>query len=520
MQREASGGATAVANSATACLRETAGPKTGRSRKGRQSAIRVSAVLVALLVPVSSYAADIPATRLLPVVPGDEESRSAPFIAWYQDLSKSGYVEEEYLVSGDADIYEYVDDGAQDIAVRVRKEAVPYVSRLLVRRPVDAEQFNGTLYLEVLNPTAGWDGDPIWQNTHQYMMRAGAIYAGLTSKPVALNFLRDRWGEDPFPARNRSRYAQLEMPHFGQVWDMLSEVAALLKSPASDDNPLAGFAVQRTILTGYSQSVAYQVTYANSFHARERLPDGGPLIDGYYLAAGGSAKNVNRPTPETEGLPPGDRRNLVDVDVPVVRFQTETEVPRSYRLRQGPPQYPLVRVYEMAGGAHVDQATVDIGGKALARDLGLPGFAAGCDARVNPISIGYVQSAMLEIIDQWVRGAAAPPPSRVIDTAAGDDGSRLIVRDAAGNALGGVRPPSLEVPLGRYLPNNTGAGFCFLIGSFAPFDQAELTRRYPHHDGYLQQVRDAAGRATAARFLLPPDADGLLAEAARSGIGK
>ena len=482
-------------------------------------AARASAIPLVSLFVVCAYAVDIPATTLLPVVPGDAASGSAPFIAWHQDLSKSGYVEQEYLVSGDANIYEYVDDGAQSSAVRVRDEAIPYTSRLLIRRPVDARRFNGTLVLEVLNPTAGWDGDPIWQNTHEYMMRAGAVYAGLTSKPVALDFLRDKWGREPFPARNSNRYARLEMSYFGQVWDMLSEVAALLKSSGNDANPLAGLPVRRTILTGYSQSVAYQVTYANSFHARARMPDGRPLIDGYYLAAGGSAKNVNRASPESESLPGGDRRNLVDVDVPVVRFQTETEVPRSYRLRQHPPEYPLVRIYEMAGGAHVDQATVDSGGKALARDLGLPDFAAGCNERVNPISIGFPQSALLEILDQWVRGAAEPPPSRMIDLVDGADGTRLIARDAAGNALGGVRPPSLDVPLGRYLPNNTGAGFCFLIGSFMPFGEAELSRRYPDHDRYLQQVADTVARAVGARFLLQPDAEALVALAAASGIG-
>ena len=486
----------------------------------RGSAVRIVALSLVWSLALSVYAADIPTTALLPVVPGDEETRSTPFIAWYEDLGKSGYVEQEFLVSGDADIYEYVDDEAQSSAVRVRDEAVPYTSRLLIRRPADAERFNGTLYLEVLNPTAGWDGDPIWQNTHEYLMRAGAIYAGLTSKPVALDFLRGKWGREPYPKRDSSRYAQLEMPYFGQIWDMLSEIAVLLKSPEAEGNPLAGFPVRRTILTGYSQSVAYQVTYANSFHARERMPDGAPLIDGYYLAAGGSAKNVSWPTPETEGLPPGDRRNLVDVDVPVVRFQTETEVPRSHRLRQHPPEYRLVRIYEMAGGAHVDQATVDVGGKALARDLGLPDFATGCDKPVNPVPIGYVQSAMLEILDRWVRGTAEPPPSRVIDLVDGADGSREIARDSAGNALGGVRLPSLEVPLGSYLPNNTGAGFCFLIGSFVPFATSELARRYPEHRNYVQEVADATGRAVADRFLLEADAERLLAEAAGSGIGK
>ena len=492
-----------------------------RTRSPLSRRAGASACLSVWLLAAASPAVDIPATKLLPVVAGDEASRSAPFVAWHQDLSESGYVEEEYLVSGDAHIYEYLDDEAQSSAVRARGQAFPYTSRLLVRRPVDAERFNGTLYLEALNPSAGWDGDPIWQNTHAYMMREGAIYVGLTSKPVALNFLRDKWGKPPdFPVRNNSRYARLEMPYFGQIWDMLSEVAALVKSAGSDHNPLAGFAVRRTILTGYSQSVAYQVTYANAFHARDRMADGRPLIDGYYLAAGGSAKNVNRPSPEAESLPPGDARNLIKVDVPVVRFQTETEVPNSYRLRQHPPAHPLVRIYEMAGGAHVDQATSDIGGKALARDLGLSDFGAGCDAQVNPIRIGFVQSAMLQIIDQWIRGIAEPPPSELMALVAGADGKRQISRDAAGNALGGVRPASLGAPLGQYLPNNTGAGFCFLIGSFVPFDQAQLARRYPDHRSYVQQVVDAVNRAQAARFLLEPDARTLRADAARSVIGK
>ena len=486
----------------------------------RRLALCVAALsLMGLLAP-SAHAVDVPATLPLPAVPGDENTRSTPFIAWHQDLGDFGYVEEEYLVSGDANIYEYVDDDAQSSVVRVRDAAIPYTSRLLIRRPVDAERFNGTLYLEVLNPTAGWDGDPIWQNTHEYVMRTGAIYAGITSKPVALEFLRDKWGRDPYPKRDSSRYAKLEMPHFGQVWDLLSGVAALLKSPGLEGNPLAGFPVRRTILTGYSQSVAYQVTYANSFHARARMPDGSPLIDGYFLSAGGSAKKVNPLKGEAESLPSADRRNLIDVDVPVVRFQTETEVPRSHWLRQHPPDYPLVRIYEMAGGAHVDQATVDVGGKALGRDLGLPSFAAGCEKPVNPVRIGYVQSAMLKIVDLWVRGADEPPQSRMIDLVVGADGAIEIARDAAGNALGGVRLPSLEVPLGSYLPNNTGAGFCFLIGSFVPFDESELARRYPEHQSYLQEVIDAANRAVASRFLLDADAKRVLAEAKDSQVGR
>ena len=112
-------------------------------------------------------AVELPTTELLPVVPGDEATRSTPFIAWFKDLSAQGYVEEEYAVSGAADLYDYVDDAGQSPEINVVTPDVAYVTRMLVRRPSDPADFNGTVFVEVLNATAGWDGDPIWQRTHE-----------------------------------------------------------------------------------------------------------------------------------------------------------------------------------------------------------------------------------------------------------------------------------------------------------------------------------------------------------------
>ncbi|MFP6817627.1 MAG: alpha/beta hydrolase domain-containing protein [Pseudomonadales bacterium] len=487
--------------------------------------IRHYAVVCLLtLYTTHAFAVDLPTTTHLPIVTGTPETRSTPFIAWYEDLADSGYVEAEYLVSGDANIYAYVDDAAHSSAVQIRQEAVGYTSRILVRRPLDPERFNGTVYLELLNATAGWDGDPIWQNTHDYMIRAGAAHVGLTSKPVALDFLRDKWGStEGFATRNNERYASLEMPFFGQVWDIVSEVAALMKSAGSADNPLAGFDVKRIILTGYSQSVAYQVTYANSFHARARMPDGEPVIDGYFLAAGGAtAKNVNRPTPAEESLPAGDPRNLVKVGVPVVRFQTQTEVGTfgSQTVRQSEAAYPLIRTFEMAGGAHVDQATNESGGRALARDLGLASFGAGCDLAINPIRIGFVQSALLALTDRWVGGGAPPPRSRLLALVTDPAGASVIEVDPAGNAVGGLRPPRLEVPLGTYLPTNSGPGFCFLMGGFVAFGEPELKRRYPTHRDYVEQMAQQIDRAVSEEFLLEADAMHLHAQTEQSTLGR
>ena len=93
-------------------------------------------LLVSLLcLSGSALATSLPATQLLPIVPGDPETRSTPFIAWFQDLSLQGYVEEEFLLEGLANIYGYVDDAAQLPAVNVIDTGIPYTTRFLVRRP-------------------------------------------------------------------------------------------------------------------------------------------------------------------------------------------------------------------------------------------------------------------------------------------------------------------------------------------------------------------------------------------------
>jgi hypothetical protein len=49
--------------------------------------------LIALIFAGHAGADAGPAVYLLPVVDGSEETRSTPFIAWFEDLSPMGYVE-------------------------------------------------------------------------------------------------------------------------------------------------------------------------------------------------------------------------------------------------------------------------------------------------------------------------------------------------------------------------------------------------------------------------------------------
>jgi hypothetical protein len=475
-----------------------------------------------VFMAAGTAAAALPSTQLLPVVPGDEATRSTPFIAWFQDLTVQGYVEEEYTVSGMANIYGYVDDAGQQPEVEVLTSDLRYVTRMLVRRPADPNDFNGTVFVEVLNATAGWDGDPIWQSTHEYMIREGAVWVGVSTKPVTVNFLRDSWGRPFWPPRNASRYAGLSMPDFGQVWDMLSQIGALLKTPTSADNPLGAFDVQRLIMLGYSQSAGYQVTYANSIHSGAQMADGTPIFDGYYIAAGGAgAKHVTGPTDSTpENLPVGDARTFIQVNAPVIRFQSQTEVVGfgAYQVRQ--PETDLFRFYEMAGGSHVDAQLNAVGGQALVRDLGLPpSFCPAPAIPYNPIVIGYVQAALMEALDRWIAFGATPPASRFMELAM-ENGSTVLARDADGNAVAGIRPPDIQVPLGTYVENNSGPGFCFLFGGFAPFDDAKLKMLYRNHGAYVSRFTQAVEDSEQEGFLLGEDAETQRDSAAQSSVGK
>jgi hypothetical protein len=111
--------------------------------------------------------------------------------------------------------------------------------------------------------------------------------------------------------------------------------------------------------------------------------------------------------------------------------------------------------------------------------------------------------------------------------------------DADGNELGGVPVVLLDAPLGTYLGWNITAGgdrpfhqgqICNYVGGMIPFARTaqerqangdprlSLQERYGSHEGYVERVRRATGRAMAEGFLLRDDADALLKAAQDSAV--
>ena len=119
----------------------------------------------------------------------------------------------------------------------------------------------------------------------------------------------------------------------------------------------------------------------------------------------------------------------------------------------------------------------------------------------------WIVYAGLDHLRSWAAGGEPPPMAEPLETADG-----AIVRDPQGNALGGIRTPSVDVPVATL----TGEGTS-LIGSTTPLAPEVLAELYPTEAGYLDAYAAALDEAVAAGFILEVDADAVLAEASLPG---
>lgn len=222
-----------------------------------------------------------------------------------------------------------------------------------------------------------------------------------------------------------------------------------------------------------------------------------------------------------------------------------------------------VRLYMIAGTKH--------GGRA-----GLTATLGNCLYPRNPHNPGPALRALLVALDKWATGNIEPPASRVPTIAAGTlvkteqlgfpsiprvqapiagnhielygdwtdpkhfagkSYATLVAKvDNDGNEVAGIRLPGIAAPLATH----TGWNFykspypegelCDREGIYIPFAKTKEERekssdprlsieeRYKDQAEYIQQVSRAARALVDERFLLPEDAERLIADAAKSTI--
>src|SRR3954454_6262864 len=137
------------------------------------------------------------------------------------DLARHGYVEEEYFVSGTANVYEYDASGQ---GLRVKTPEVPYTTVILVRRPKNPQRFSGRVQFEMSHPQFGVDTQ-IWAWNHDKFMRDGDAWVRVTTSRGAplLSSVALTKEYDPL------RYAAIDYPEDGLNWDVIGQIGKLVK---------------------------------------------------------------------------------------------------------------------------------------------------------------------------------------------------------------------------------------------------------------------------------------------------
>lgn len=460
-------------------------------------------------------------------VPDVEGPIGSPGTAFVQstsfDLAEVGYVQEEYFISGTARAWTSAaplgDDGRWSVAPG---ETATYRTRLVVHRPRDRRRFNGTVVVEWLNVSGGLDAGPDWTMAHTAFVRQRWAWVGVSAQSVGVEGGPALVGVVSLPLKtvNPARYGSLRHPGDSFSYDIFSQAGRAVRA-ASGVRPLGDLPVKRLLAAGESQSAFRLVTYVNAIHPVARV------YDGYFIHSRGGLSLAGLSEPPQPAIPvPGAAPIREDVDVPVLVFQTETDLTflGSFAARQ--PDSGNVRLWEVAGTAHADTYTLTVGpgdrGDApevmglVVTAAPIPGLIE-CARPVNSGPQHLVGKAAFVALERWVRRRKPPRPAPRLEVNPGPPVTLLV--DEHGNARGGIRTPAVDVPIATFTGEQEGSLLCRLFGTTVPFDRAKLAALYPNRRVFLRKYRAALARAVRAGWILRPDARLMRTWAAGSGIG-
>jgi len=324
--------------------------------------------------------------------------------------------------------------------------------------------------------------------------------------------------------------------------DFLRNVTA---DPSGNPNPMAG-RFERALVVGYSQTARVMKSFLVEGFNRA---NGRRVFDGMHLNASASGlANIfatgagpqsgtfftprfthaefrgvtEEPLTYADIVARATARDHAPPKMLVTNMTTDYFSIRASLARTGAsgtaeaPVPPLVRLYDVAGASH---------GRAT---------KSTCQMPPGRLDFFPVMRATLLNLDRWVKDGTEPPLSRLMPLEARPDEETLLQapkhlpnaivqapkRDADGNALGGVRLPDIEAPLGTHgaqnlplddRPCNLNAAYIAFAktrADRAPADtRAPLAERYANRDDYVEKIRAAARKLVAERFMIQSDAD-------------
>ncbi len=444
------------------------------------------------------------------VAPGDP-SHNYPFFSTNLDLASRGYIEEEFFFEGLANTYNVIPTASKLDTAIITASGYGYKTRMIVRRPLAGEHFNGTVLMEWQNVTSGFEPDALWIASYDHLIRRGYAWIGVSAQRTGVTFLKTFW--------NPSRYSTLKIPNTGIMgdvdglsWDIFSQAAQAVRRPQAV-SPLGGLNVERIFAVGWSQSANRLSSYHNSIHPLSNVFDGFGLIGVH-----------------NQWLP-----LRTDLGVKVFKVLSEADVAGNEighisqaLLRPLEANTDHFRRWEVAGAAHMGNHEFQGASALIGRDISATAAAPEtCDLPpLSRIPWHFVTNSAYDHMVDWVKHGVEPPIGPDIEVATLGTISgipSILARDEHGNALGGIRLSQHAVATAT----NTGLNsrtpstlFCLSVGTYVPFDQATLDALYPDHQAYLGQVIAATHDNQELGFIVGADAAATIRDAAQSDIGR
>jgi hypothetical protein len=264
--------------------------------------------IIASLLAANSFAST-PATPKVSAAPPIAPDNPI-WMASQIPLHHWGYIEEEFFIEGIANIYKALEAPLQIV------NAVPYKTRLLIRRPADARRYSGNIILEPIHPSRS---TPALATDFRWIYGNGDIWVGV-EPPGNIPYLQQF---------NSGRYASLTPVQGLTVHELLGQTSALLQSPSS---PIRQLNLKDVFMQGISATCGIVSQFIILFHRDTTLANGKPIVSGYM---------------------PGECSTLLpDINVPVLRINTQYDFNAKTRKADSDDPKGRYRLYELPGSAH------------------------------------------------------------------------------------------------------------------------------------------------------------------------
>ena len=430
-----------------------------------------------------------------PVEGGKEQIFGSPM----EDLTKRGFIMEEYFLEGTAVSYaptggsELGLDGLWDVEPA---EEASYKTRAYVVRPADPSKFNDVVLVNWQNVTIGADfGMPDVEQ-----LERGYAWVGITTQRVAHegqpSLTEDMPATIGLCEWDPERYGSLHHPGDAFSYDIFSQGARALRGGAAGGTDmLGGLSPRLLIATGGSQSAMRLGSYINIAHQKDRVIDGFLLTVHWGLcppAPDMSLVESFELTPEFKFR--GSSQIRDDGGVPILVVNSESETMMVSMVRQ--PDSDTYRFWEMAGTAHGGGESAEAMTAVLVRD----GISEGLPVVEGRNTIGwdYIARAGLERLVEWID--TKTPPTSIPPITLGEAG---IAHDEVGNALGGVRMPDVVAALAVHAGMKSELSAAALMGESIPLSVERIRELYVDHADYNKRWDGAVDNLAQLGLVLP-----------------